>query len=148
MNGAPSFAFNEKLFRAQIPAFAENTVYPTPVVQMYFDAAGTYIANNKSGPLARAGATLLALNLMTAHLMQIGAETAQGMESGVTVSSTVDKVSNTLQQAVLTNQWQLFLASTQYGKQLLALLQVKSVGGFSVTGGGPGRSGFLPARIW
>lgn len=138
---AGAYPFNEKLFRDTIRAFASNNDYPTPMLEAYYDAAGYYVANNSFGPLGRANATPFALNLMTAHLIQIGKQVAEGSDSGITISATIDKISTTMQEMQLPNQWQYWLGSTEYGRQLLALLQVKSVGGF-YTPGGLGRAGF------
>lgn len=137
----PAYLYNDSLFRAQCPAFAQATVYTPDYIQMWFDMAGLYINNTFFGPLAKAGAMLPALNMMTAHLLQINAQIGTGTDSGITVAAAIDKISTTLQEMTLPNQWQYWLASTEYGRMLLALLQAKSVGGF-YTPGGLGRGGF------
>lgn len=136
-----AFPYNDTAFRLRFPAFADINTYPAQTLEMYFNAAGLYVANSNYGFLAAAGATLPALFLMTAHLAQIGSLIATGQNSGITTSATIDKISVGLQEAKLSNQWQYWLASTEYGKQLLALLQVQSVGGFYQPGG-LGRAGF------
>jgi uncharacterized protein DUF4054 len=141
MAQTPFFSYNDAMFRTSFPQFAEAMTYPAPTIQAYFDAAGLYIANSNFGPLYRAGATLPALNLMTAHLLAIGNTIAAGQQSGTVVGATIDKISVQLQQFQFPNQWSLWLNGTEYGKQLLALLQVQSIGGFYSVGG-PGRAGF------
>ena len=46
-----------------------------------------------------------------------------------------------VREVELKNQWQYWLNSTEYGKQLLAILQAQSVGGLYAPGGA-GRAGF------
>ncbi len=138
---SPAFSYNDAQFRAMFPAFANSATYPESVLQLYFNTAGLIIANSNFGPLARACATLTCLYLATAHLAQIGQQIAAGQTSGVVVGASIDKISVELQQFEFPNQWQLWLSGTEYGKQLLAILQAQSVGGFS-TVGGLGRAGF------
>jgi len=137
----PGVIFSEKTFRAMFPAFANNVQFPTELIEMYFGLAGNYVGNNTYGLMFSSGALLPALNFMTAHLMQIGQQINAGTDSGITVGATIDKISTTIQEMNLKNQWQYWLASTEYGRQLLALLAAKSVGGFN-TVGGLGRAGF------
>ena len=141
MGDTPAFFYNDAAFRIQFPAFADAVAYPEPTLQAYFTAAGMYVANSNYGPLGRVCATSQALNLMTAHLAQIANQIAAGTDSGITVQATVDRITTSIQQLQYPNQWQYWLSSTEYGKQLLALLQVQSVGGFYVPGGS-GRGGF------
>ena len=137
----PAFSFNYASFTTQFPAFATSPNQAT--LQQYFNTAGLYVANSNYGFLAAAGATLQCLYLLTAHLAYIGNQIAAGQTPGVTIEASIDKISVGLQQAVLKNQWQYWLQSSPYGQQLLALLQVQSVGGFSVPGG-MWRAGFRP----
>ena len=141
MTCPPAYFYNDTQFRAQFPAFANTTTYPEATLQAYYTAAGSYVANTAYGFLASSGATPLALNLLTAHLVQIGYTAIAGQTTGVLVTAGIDKVNIGLQQAVLKNQWQYWLQSTPYGQQLLALLQVQSAGGL-YTPGGLGRAGF------
>jgi len=138
---APAYAYNDVQFRLMFSAFADAQCYPADYIQMVYAQAGLYVANSSFGPLAQSGATPVALNLMTAHLLQIMKQIGEGVDSGITIQATIDKISTTIYAFAYPNQWQLWLGSTEYGKQLLALLQVQSVGGFSVIGG-PGRAGF------
>lgn len=137
----PAYTLNIEQFRAAFPAFNNANTYSEPMLQMYYDTAGLYINNTAYGFLSQAGATQFSLYLLMAHLLQLGNQIAAGAGGGITISATIDKISTALQQVPLKNQWQYWLASTPYGAQLLALLQVKSVGGFYVPGGA-GRAGF------
>lgn len=138
--GTPAFSYDDSVFRVSFPAFADANTFPAPTLGMYYDTAGLFVANSNYGFLAQAGATQYCLYLMTAHLAQLGSQIAAGQDSNVPISSTIDKISVSVQAVALKNQWQYWLASTEYGKQLLALLQAQSVGGLYVPGG-PGRGG-------
>lgn len=137
----PTFTYNDTNFRALFPAFANPSIFPSILLEQNFATAGLYTQNSPDF-LVTVGTNLMLLNLMTAHLTQLGIQIGANQSSGVLTQAAIDKISVTYQQTVLPNQWQTFLASTEYGKQLLALLQVQSVGGF-YTPGGLGRAGFL-----
>lgn len=141
MTCPPAYPLDTAAFRQQFPAFANATLYTDATLQFYYGLAGNFINNVTWGPLSCQGATPEALQLMTAHLLQIGLNAAGGEASGIVVGATIDKVTVQLQEVPVKNQWQYWLASTPYGAMLLALLQVKSTGGFYVPGG-PGRTGF------
>jgi Protein of unknown function (DUF4054) len=140
--------FNPSDFRNQFPAF--NCVPPISdnTLQAFFDTATLYI-NNPRGYCYRGGLTFAqrqqCLYLMTAHLTAISRLIAEDQTPGIITNATVDKLSVTLQPPPETNQWQYWLQSTSYGQQLLALLQVASVGGF-YAGGSPERSAFRGLR--
>lgn len=132
--------FDPIAFRLQFPAFADNTLFPTVVLEQYWDWATCYIDPNDLGRWA--GKCLqLALNLMTAHLTQQSSEISQGQNPYVLNGATIDKVSVVIQAVPAKNQWGLWLSTTAYGQQLRALLQVKSVGGAYV-GGTPESAAF------
>ncbi len=127
--------FNPSAFRAQFPAFQCTPAISDLTLQAYFDNATQYISNRYTScwqnfTLAQ---RTLALNLMTAHLTSIAQMAYAGDLPGVVTGATVDKVSVTLEPPPALNQWQYWLQSTPYGQQLLALLQVKSAGGYYIT---------------
>lgn len=143
--------FNSAAFRALFPAFANTVTYPDIQVQVYWDTASAYVSN-RTGGCYTGGMTLaqqtLALNQMTAHLVCLSALIASGNTPGITVGATIDKISVTLEPPPAPNQWQYWLQTTPYGQQLLALLQVASVGGFYASSGVPGRAGFQFGNGW
>ena len=141
MAASPAYSYNDSQFRGWFTAFTDTTIYPVGLLQECFNAAGYYVSNSTFGPLYCANATLWCLYLLTAHLALIMTQAAAGEGGGVVVGATIDKITVDLQQFQYPNQWQLWLAETPYGKQLLALLQVQAVGGFSIPGG-LGRAGF------
>jgi hypothetical protein len=76
---------------------------------------------------------------MTAHLAAISVLIAAGQIPGLVQNATIDKITVGLTPPPIPNQFQWWLNITPYGQQLLAMLQVNSVGGFYI-GGLPERS--------
>jgi hypothetical protein len=132
--------FNVTLFRAQFPAFENPAVYPDARLQMYWNMAICYISNKDYGWL-QGDCRVLALNLMTAHLVATSDIIKNGQISQLLNGATIDKINVSLTAPPLKNQWQWWLSTTPYGAQLWALLQANSVGGFYV-GGLPELSAF------
>jgi Protein of unknown function (DUF4054) len=125
--------FDVTLFRQQFPAFADPTVFPDALLQMYWDMATCYISNCNYGWL-NGDCRVLAINMMTAHLVATSVLIAAGQTSVLVQGATVDKVTVSLTPPPLNNQWQWWLSTTPYGQQLFALLQAKSVGGLYIGG--------------
>ena len=120
--------YNDADFRARFAAFNYAVTYPEPTLQSYWNLAGDFI-NTRCSALSKNQLTS-AMNLMTAHLTQLNTLAASGQSAGVMTSASIDKVSVTVQPPPEVNQWQWWCNQTPYGQQLLALLQVASVGGF------------------
>ena len=143
--------YNDQAFRTLFPALAPSTDYASTIPQTYWNVATAYISNRNGGCYA-GGMTLaqqtLALNLMTAHLVYLTNLIAAGNSPGVTTAATIDKISVTLEPPPAPNQWQYWLNQSPYGQQLLALLQVASVGGFYASSAVPGRAGFQFGNGW
>ncbi len=134
-----SVVFNATAFREQFPAFQCTPPISDSVLQGYFDMATAYIANPNCRNYCYLGKMALnqqtqALYLMTAHLGTIARSIQTNNVVGVLTQASIDKVSVTLEPPPSSNQWQYWLNSTPYGQQLLALLQVISVGGTFVGG--------------
>ena len=132
--------FDVAVFRQQFPAFADSVIYPDPQLEMWWGIATDYISKNNTGYLKDASRSY-ALNLMTAHLQVLSTQAATGEDSGVMQSAGIDKISVSLVPPPIKNGWQYWLNQTTYGKQLLALLSVKGVGGLYI-GGLPEKSAF------
>jgi len=136
---ANTLTINIPNFRLQFPQFADPLLFSDISIQLYFDMATSYISDQNVGSL-RDAARLLALYLMTAHLLVIF--------DGIANDRPVQAIQNAAEGTVnvgfvpppAANGWQWWLSSTQYGQQLWALLLNKSVGGFYV-GGAYVRSG-------
>lgn len=131
----PQYVFDIPAFRIAYPAYSNSAVYPDGMLQMYYDDATCYISDQNS-PCGRLKGTCRykALTLMTAHLLYTAGLIAAGQTPGLVQSATIDKITISLTPPPLPDQWQWWLNSTPYGQQLLALLQVKSVGGYFVGG--------------
>lgn len=137
-----TITFDPAAFRAQYRAFGNVNCYTDLVLQGYFDMATDFISNTDNSCYALNGnGRALSLNLLTAHLLGLAKMIEDGETPAMMQSATVDKVSVTVTPPPPGTQFQWWLGLTAYGQQLLALLQVKGVGGFYV-GGLPERAAF------
>jgi hypothetical protein len=141
---APILTFNYAAFIAQIPQYSDSGTYPESLLQAYWNGAINYVS-----PIANFGAIQgtqrqYALNLMTAHLIFYANQIAAQQVPALMQNATIDKVSIGVTPPPLPNQWQWFLDISPYGQQLLAMLQVNSVGGFYVAGPYGGIRGYNP----
>ena len=137
-----TLVFNDVVFRQYYPEFANGMVFPTATLQMYWNQAATYISTTNVGFFLVDVSRQRALNLMTAHIAKIAIYNSEGEVPGITTQSQVDKVQVQLEPPPLPNQFQWWLGTTVYGQQLLALLQIRSVGGFYSPAGQPVLSAF------
>jgi hypothetical protein len=135
-----SIVYDDALFRAQCPEFADETKYPPALIQMYWDQATCIVSNEDYGPLM-GDCRALGLNLLTAHLLKISQNIMKGKQGGYVVSSTIDKISVQRLAPPSVSEFDWWLNQTPYGQQLLVMLEVHTVGGFSF-GGLPERSAF------
>lgn len=141
--------YNDATFRAQFPEFADETDYPTSKITAYYDMAALFIQGSRWHRAALSGNRLVvALNMLTAHLMTLGAQrdpsNADGNaddQGGYVTSATIGEVSVSKLAPPASDGWEFWLAQTQYGQMLWALLQLLAVGGFSL-GGLAERTGF------
>lgn len=143
--------FDEPAFRTLYPVFTDPTCYSSVALQAYWDTATAYISDRTGGCYwggMKPSQQKLALNLMTAHLLYLSDLVASGDTPGILTGATIDKISVTLQPPPETNNWQYWLNQSPYGQQLLALLQVASVGGWYVSTAVPGRAGFQFGNGW
>jgi hypothetical protein len=143
-------AYNDANFRALFKAFANTTTYPQATIQLYWTVATDYISTNDNPCNSLNGASLqLAIDCMCAHIMTLFTQDANnvaagedpGMAGGIETSASIGSVSVSELPPPVKDGWEYWLNQTQYGKMLLALLQVKAVGGIYV-GGLPERVGF------
>jgi len=125
---------NLSSFRSSFTAFANSATYPDVMINAYYANAGAYISQNDAcGGLN--GATLdFALQLLTAHLLQSFSMISAGQTNVLVSATSIDQVSVTLTPPPAKTGWEWWLATTPYGLQLWALLNVQSTGGWSVGG--------------
>ena len=136
------FTFDIPAFRISFPQFASEFAYPDATLQMYWDSATCIIQNSTWGGFMLHGeCRYRALTLLTAHLVALSLLVNAGKVPGLVQGATIDKITVTLTPPPLFSQFEWWLSLTPYGQQLLAILQVSSVGG-SYYGGLPERSGF------
>ncbi|MDE2100258.1 MAG: DUF4054 domain-containing protein [Patescibacteria group bacterium] len=144
-----SIVFNYSTFNGLFPELTATV--SASAAQAYFNSATAYVSNQYGGcytALMSVAQQTQALYLMTAHLAYIASTITEGQTPGVMTAATVDKISVTLEPPPLANQWQYWLQSTPYGQQLLALLQIASVGGGYASTAAPGRIGFNYGGVW
>lgn len=146
-------AYNDTAFREMFPEFSDTVKYPTSVISMLYGVAQLYIVPGGSLCRMLAGAAFdFALMLTTAHLLYLqmqrvsAGDDAGGESVGFVQSASIGDVSVTKAAIPSTDQWQYWLNGTPYGQQLLALLQLASVGGIYVGGNAvPERTAFRKA---
>lgn len=135
-----AIAYDDALFRAQFPEFSDAAKYPEVLVEGYWDMSTNYINIDGFGMLT-AKSLPLAVNQCTAHMLVLAKQAGRGKQAGFKVATTVDKVSVSVLPPPVKDQFSWWLSGSPYGQQLLALLEVAGVGGFSV-GGMPERGAF------
>lgn len=136
--------FDEAVFRAQFPAFANQVTYPTALLQMYWDEVGCWIQDGGAGGFLQGDCTVLAMNMLLAHFLELAAKNkanGKSKQGGYKTSSSIDKVSVAYLAPPNQDQFSWWLNQTNYGQQLAAFLEMKAVGGFHI-GGLPERTGF------
>ncbi len=124
--------YNSALFRAQFPPYSDLLAFPDVLIQLYWNNAAAYM--DFSCATIPSAQQTLAMNLMTAHLTFLNQVANSGQNTGLMQGATIDKVSVQLTPPPEVNQWQWWLNQSPYGQQLLALLQVNTVGGWFVGG--------------
>lgn len=136
--------FDEALFRSLFPAFADATKYPTSLLVVYWDEIGCYIADGGVGGMLTGDCTVNAMNCLLAHFLALMDQAKRGKQTGYKTGAGIDKVNVQYLAPPAKSQFDWWLASTPYGQQLAALLELRSVGGLSV-GGLNERGGFRKA---
>jgi hypothetical protein len=134
--------FNYSLFQQQCPEFATSPSQAT--LQVYFDMALQF-ANQGNDNFCggfNGDALDLVLNYLTAHIAKQQEMIASGQDVVIVNASTIDKVSVSLGAPPVKNMFQYWLATTPYGKQVLALARAQFAGGFYTSVGLPERQGF------
>lgn len=146
-------AYDDAAFRALFKAFSDTIKWPEATLAMYWGVATDYISTNDNPCNMLNGNSLaLAINLMAAHIATLFSADDNNVQEGgdpgqpgsVEVSASVGAVSVSNLPPPVKDSWDYWLNQTSYGQNLLALLAMKSVGGFYV-GGLAERTGFRKA---
>lgn len=127
--------YDDATFRATLPFFANVTTYPALLMAQFFANATSYIS--AYGGRRLNGASLqLALYLMTGHLAALNdfINSNNGAPPAMVIAGTIDKTTVQMKPPPTTDQFQWWLSLTPWGQQLLAMLSVKSAGGFFIGG--------------
>ena len=136
--------FDASAFRAAFPAFADSVAFPSVMLERAHNEALCFISP-RPGKRLRGDCHVLALDLMTAHLLALEMFVTTGATSGLVSGATVDKVSVTLTPPPIKSQYGWWLSLTPYGAKLLALLRSKASGGLYVGGTPTEREAFRKA---
>ncbi len=127
-------------FRVVIPQYADEVSYPDTIITTRWNESTCYISDNDYGRLS-AACRELALQYMTAHLINLGDLIDSGSAPGQIVGASEDGVSVSLTPPPNRNQFQWWLGLTPYGQRLNTLLANAYVGGMYI-GGSRERAGF------
>ena len=127
-----SIVFDIAEFRVQYPIF--DTISDAVVLRA-FASAEMFISNNTNCYLDESKLKYV-LYLMTAHMLQIGVDTASnaGGNAGIVSSTSIDKISVSFEARLNKTSFQYFLNKTIYGEEILALFSLWSAGGFYIGG--------------
>lgn len=126
-------------FRVNFPLYEDETKYPDALLNAQYEIGKCYIADNDC--TMAENCREYALQAMLAHLLYIRDQVNAGNNIGVITSASEGDVSVSLAQPVVDDEWHYWFNSSPFGRELVALLGVQSVGGFYV-GGSPERKGF------
>ena len=130
-------------FRALFPDFTNVLIYTDSIITNNFDLATMYIKNETNCKINEDRLTKM-LYLMTAHLLTLNVanpNSSDDITNGNVTSASIDKISVSINALQTKTAFQHFLNSTKYGVQLLSLMSLLMMGGFSV-GGLPERQSF------
>lgn len=148
------FNYPAYIANPQFALYSDPTDYPEVTLQAYWDNATNYISRVGNYGNIQGHQREYAIQLMMSHLIYItnlantgngsGGGSGGGSSGGVPgqlQSATIDKVSITVTPPPSQNQFQWWLGLSPFGQQLLAMLQIHSVGG-EYFGGSSVRAGF------
>jgi len=130
---------NIQTFRASFSLYADEATYPDELLNAQYEIGKCYIADNNctiAEPCRE-----YALQSMLAHLLYIRDQVNSGNNVGIITQASEGEVSVSLATPVVDDEWHYWFNSSPFGRELIALLDVQSVGGFYV-GGNPERRAF------
>ncbi len=126
-------------FRTNFPLYSDESTYTDMLLETQFEIGKCFIADNDCTFPEKCRE--YALQLMLAHLMYCRNESNAGNNSGVIQSASEGDVSVSFAVPNIDDSWTYWFQLSPFGKELLAMLNAQSVGGFYV-GGMPERKGF------
>jgi len=128
-----NITFSESVFRANVPAFADDVKYPVEAIEMQWNIAAEFISVSDYGYLSGTR-RVLAINLFAAHLYAGDLLIANGGTGGTVQSASQGSVSVSFLVMMPKNQFHAYCQETPYGKRLYALLEIAAVGGIMFGG--------------
>lgn len=135
---------NIAAFRATFSAFANVMTFPDAMVLTWYANAGAYLDMNDNSTGLNGTNLDYALQLLTCHLLTIANNINSGQTTQPINSASEGSVSVAFAPPPFKSGWEYWLSSTPYGQQLWSLLNVQSIGGWSV-GGRPESAAFRKA---
>ena len=126
-------------FRTNFPLYSDELTYTDMLLETQFEIGKCFIADNDCTFPEKCRE--YALQLMLAHLLYCRNESNAGNNSGVIQSASEGDVSVSFAVPNIDDSWTYWFQLSPFGKELLAMLNAQSVGGFYV-GGMPERKGF------
>jgi hypothetical protein len=126
-------------FRSNFELYKDEVKYTDVLLNAQYAIGKCYI-DDSDCTMAEA-CREYALQAMLAHLLYIRDQVNAGNNIGVITSASEGDVSVSLATPVVDDEWHYWFNSSPFGRELIALLSVKSAGGFYV-GGSPERRGF------
>ena len=126
-------------FRTNFPLYSDESTYTDMLLETQFEIGKCFIADNDCTFPEKCRE--YALQLMLSHLLYCRNESNSGNNSGVIQSATEGDVSVSFAVPNIDDSWTYWFQLSPFGKELLAMLNAQSVGGFYV-GGMPERKGF------
>jgi hypothetical protein len=143
MSFSATISFDETLFRGTLPFFNNAQKYTTAQLAAAFSMASSYVSTCNTSWMINGADLQNALFLMTAHILGLQNLINEngGTAPALVKQAEIDKVNVSLNMPPMGTQFQWWMNLTPWGAQLLALLGVKSAGGFYI-GGLPERAAF------
>lgn len=129
-------------FRVNFSLYAGEVQHTDTLLLAQYEIGKCYIADNEC-TMAEA-CREYALQAMLAHLLYIRDQVNSGNNIGVITQASEGDVSVSLATPVVDDEWHYWFNSSPFGRELVALLGVQSVGGF-YAGGNPERRAFRKA---
>lgn len=149
-----TFDYISYINNPQFVLYSDPVSYPEIKLQAYWDNASNYISVVGNFGSIQGCQREYAIQLMMSHLIYLTnlANTGNGFGTGSggapgtmpfqMQSAAIDKVSVSVTPPPNPNQFQWWLGLSPFGQQLLAMLQIQSVGG-NYIGGSYVRAGFM-----
>ena len=135
-------ALNIAVFRVNFPLYANQATHPDALLNAQYEIGKCYIADNDCTMAETCRE--YALQSMLAHLLYIRDQVNAGNNIGVITQASEGDVSVSLAAPLVEDEWHYWFNSSPFGRELIALLGVQSVGGF-YAGGNNERQSFRKA---